>query len=253
MKKSEQTRNTQYVNIISAELTLNQLRKGHWDLTRSLHLKEQTEGCSAHPGAPLVPVRVEIPICSWATPIWLSATSWPSDGPLKDAGSVPRLQTDDQVLSHCPPSSAVLHKGATCTWDQGMMHVARSFRKVIWVCVKTEGLKEPRLGQKEISTILFKSGISNNPGPEFHDSDLWSHKNIEKVEWITVKYFQAWPKIAWDTIASVAGMHLNRAFSSSNKQMCSALYTAHRWQTRRAWSDRQEYWDVCEERRDSLN
>lgn len=35
--KSEQTCNTQYVNIISAELTLNEPRKGHWDLRRSLH------------------------------------------------------------------------------------------------------------------------------------------------------------------------------------------------------------------------
>lgn len=63
-----------------------------------------------------------------------------------------------------------------------MTHVRRSFGKVILVCVEIEGLKEPRLRQKEISTLLFKCGISQSPGPEFHDSDLWSHKNIEKVE-----------------------------------------------------------------------
>lgn len=62
-----------------------------------------------------------------------------------------------------------------------MMHVGRSLGKVFLVCVKIEGLKEPQLGQKEISTILFKCGISNNPRPEFRDSDLWSHKNTEKV------------------------------------------------------------------------
>lgn len=136
---------------------------------------------------------------------------------------------------------------------KGMMHVKRSFGKVILVCVEIEGLKEPRLRQKEISTVLFKCGISKSPGPEFHDSDPWSHKNIEKVEWIMVKYFRAWPEIA-HMIASVAGMHLNRGFfPPQNKHMCSALHTAHGWQTHRAWSDRQEYWDACEERRDSLN
>lgn len=77
----------------------------------------------------------------------LSATPRSSAGPSKHARSVARLHTDDQVLSHHPPSPVVQHKGARCAWDQGqqrtlgMIHVQRSFGKVILVYVKIEDLK----------------------------------------------------------------------------------------------------------------
>lgn len=69
-------------------------------------------------------------------------------------------------------------------WQQstlGMIHVRRTFGKAILICVKIECLEEPQLGQKEISTVFFKCGISKRPGPELYDSDLWAHKNIENV------------------------------------------------------------------------
>lgn len=62
-----------------------------------------------------------------------------------------------------------------------MTRVRRTFGKVILICVKIECLKEPGLGQKEISTVFLKCGISKRPGPELYNSDLWAHKNIEKV------------------------------------------------------------------------
>lgn len=68
-----------------------------------------------------------------------------------------------------------------------------------------------------------------------------------------VKYFLPCSEIA-QMSANVVGIDLNSfGFPHQNKHMCSALYTAHGWQTHRAWVDGQKYREVCAERMDSLN
>lgn len=141
----------------------------------------------------------------------------------------------DKEISCCAPPVVIWHKGTICAqyqWQHntsGKMHMGQPFGKVILICVKSECLKEPQLGQKDISAVFSKWCISKRSGPLLYDPNLWPHKSLEKVGWITAKYFLAWFEKARMS-ANVFGMELDNflfIFSHQSNHMCSFLCAAH--------------------------